>query len=493
MLDGACRFFERCGFSPYARFVDFVADASLTVDRREAELVSPATVDELLAAGALDASLSLAWERSVASIEGRKREIEGLAIASDERVEALVLFRSVADGNEILRLSARRAEPLAALVGALKASKARCDRGPQGLSRGDRLCHPGGTGLSTSERVHRVGGGPRRLTLHEGLFRHRRRRRLERQARWSPSARASPRASAASATWSPSAPARAASARARSPCSSRSRFAPTGPTWRFSTPTSTARARRAWRGSAPRRCFPARTVSSCRARRPASAWSRWGARSGVAGARLRQRRARRHLRVARDARIRAARRPARRGRLGALDYLLVDLPPGAERITQYAEYLGAETAFVLVTIPSDLSRGVVSRSIAALAKTPNRILGYVENMNGYYCRDCGSVRPLFAESNASISESRASAPCRSIPSSPPLAIAASRCPPATVARRGGPSPTWRGAFAKLGGVHEVSLRAVRSADEARRDGAARPRRACRSSTSVRSARTASRC
>ena len=120
VLDGACRFFERCGFSPYARFVDFVAGAPLPVERREAELVSPATVDELLAAGALDAPTALAWERSVPAIEGRKREIEGLAIASDVRVEAMVLFRSVADGSEILRLSARRAELLAALVGTLQ-------------------------------------------------------------------------------------------------------------------------------------------------------------------------------------------------------------------------------------------------------------------------------------------------------------------------------------------------------------------------------------
>jgi GNAT superfamily N-acetyltransferase len=119
-LDGACRFFERCGFSPYARFVDFAADAPLALERREGDLVSSATVDELLAAGAFDAPTALAWERSVPAIEGRKREIEGLAIASDVRVEALVLFRSVADGNEILRLSARRAEPLAALVGALQ-------------------------------------------------------------------------------------------------------------------------------------------------------------------------------------------------------------------------------------------------------------------------------------------------------------------------------------------------------------------------------------
>ncbi|TMA30796.1 MAG: Mrp/NBP35 family ATP-binding protein, partial [Deltaproteobacteria bacterium] len=80
---------------------------------------------------------------------------------------------------------------------------------------------------------------------------------------------------------------------------------------------------------------------------------------------------------------------------GKLDYLLVDLPPGAERIVQYAELLGPTALFVLVAIPSDMARGVVARSIDALAKTPNRILGYVENMDGYYCSDCERVKPLF--------------------------------------------------------------------------------------------------
>ena len=61
--------------------------------------VSPASVDELLVAGALDAPTALAWERSVPALQGRKREIEGLAIASEVRVEALVLFRSVANGT----------------------------------------------------------------------------------------------------------------------------------------------------------------------------------------------------------------------------------------------------------------------------------------------------------------------------------------------------------------------------------------------------------
>jgi ATP-binding protein involved in chromosome partitioning len=86
---------------------------------------------------------------------------------------------------------------------------------------------------------------------------------------------------------------------------------------------------------------------------------------------------------------------------GALDLLMFDLPPGAERTVQFADFLGPRTSFLLVTIPSEVSRGVVARSVAALAKGPNRVLGYVENMSGYYCRDCGEVKPLFASSGTS--------------------------------------------------------------------------------------------
>ena len=80
---------------------------------------------------------------------------------------------------------------------------------------------------------------------------------------------------------------------------------------------------------------------------------------------------------------------------GTLDVLLFDLPPGAERTVQYADFLGPKTSFVLVTIPSEVSRGVVARSVAALQKGSSRVLGYVENMSGYYCRDCDAIKPLF--------------------------------------------------------------------------------------------------
>jgi ATP-binding protein involved in chromosome partitioning len=86
---------------------------------------------------------------------------------------------------------------------------------------------------------------------------------------------------------------------------------------------------------------------------------------------------------------------------GTLDLLIFDLPPGAERTVQYADYLDPRTAFLLVTIPSQVSRGVVARSVAALSKEPRRILGYVENMSGYYCRECDEIKPLFVSSDLS--------------------------------------------------------------------------------------------
>jgi ATP-binding protein involved in chromosome partitioning len=108
---------------------------------------------------------------------------------------------------------------------------------------------------------------------------------------------------------------------------------------------------------------------------------------------------------------------------GALDYLLVDLPPGAERTVQYAEFLGPAAGLVLVTIPSDVSRGVVSRSIAALRKAPNCVLGYVENMKGYACSGCRTIRPLFPESGSI----DLGIPCLgSVPFDPDLAAACDR-------------------------------------------------------------------
>jgi ATP-binding protein involved in chromosome partitioning len=119
---------------------------------------------------------------------------------------------------------------------------------------------------------------------------------------------------------------------------------------------------------------------------------------------------------------------------GALDLLLFDLPPGTERTVQYADYLGPRTSFVLVTIPSEVARGVVARSAAALAKGRHRVLGYVENMSGYYCRDCRAIKPLFSATSgeAQSGASTLQIPCLgTVPFDPELASNCDRGVPVT--------------------------------------------------------------
>jgi hypothetical protein len=65
----------------------------------------------------------------------------------------------------------------------------------------------------------------------------------------------------------------------------------------------------------------------------------------------------------------------------------------------------------------------VARSLDALEKTPNWILGYVENMDGYYCSDCGQVKPLFPAQ----SQVKLDLPCLgSVPFDPDLAALCDR-------------------------------------------------------------------
>ena len=60
----------------------------------------PVTIDDL-AANDLLGDRQTCWERSVETLTARKDEIEGLAVASDERIEAFILY--LKDG-EILSL-----------------------------------------------------------------------------------------------------------------------------------------------------------------------------------------------------------------------------------------------------------------------------------------------------------------------------------------------------------------------------------------------------
>lgn len=92
---------------------------------------------------------------------------------------------------------------------------------------------------------------------------------------------------------------------------------------------------------------------------------------------------------------------------GELDFLLLDLPPGTDRLPNIAEILPDLGGTLVVTIPSEVSQLVVKKSVTlakTLLKTP--IIGLVENMSGYVCLQCGALGDLFHSGNPSAGSGR---------------------------------------------------------------------------------------
>ena len=82
---------------------------------------------------------------------------------------------------------------------------------------------------------------------------------------------------------------------------------------------------------------------------------------------------------------------------GTLDYLLLDLPPGTDRLPNVAELIPDLGGVVVVTIPSEVSQLIVKKSVTMardILKVP--IIGVVENMASYICQHCGEEEPLFS-------------------------------------------------------------------------------------------------
>jgi GNAT superfamily N-acetyltransferase len=98
----ACELFSASGYVQEALLTDYLlqcedGDVPEVADR----YVIPVTVDDLAANDLLGAAHPEAcWERSVETLTARKEEIAGLAIASDERIEAYILYLN----GEILSL-----------------------------------------------------------------------------------------------------------------------------------------------------------------------------------------------------------------------------------------------------------------------------------------------------------------------------------------------------------------------------------------------------
>ncbi len=100
-LAPTCALFNACGYAEEARLTDYVLDIEATAVA-PAGIVIPVTIDDLAANDLLgDRHPQSCWERTVETLTARKGDIEGLAVASDESIEAFILY--LRDG-EILSL-----------------------------------------------------------------------------------------------------------------------------------------------------------------------------------------------------------------------------------------------------------------------------------------------------------------------------------------------------------------------------------------------------
>ena len=80
---------------------------------------------------------------------------------------------------------------------------------------------------------------------------------------------------------------------------------------------------------------------------------------------------------------------------GELDYLLIDMPPGSDRIDNIRSLIPELAGAVEITIPSPLSQHIVSKSITKNNKMKVPIIGLVENMATYVCPHCDKEGKLF--------------------------------------------------------------------------------------------------
>ena len=94
----ACAFMEACGYRREDRFIDFEHPGGGNGNSPASELLIPVSLDELVTNDAFECRGTRCWQRSPESLIARKSELAGLAVASDRRIEAFLLYHDRTDG-----------------------------------------------------------------------------------------------------------------------------------------------------------------------------------------------------------------------------------------------------------------------------------------------------------------------------------------------------------------------------------------------------------
>lgn len=81
---------------------------------------------------------------------------------------------------------------------------------------------------------------------------------------------------------------------------------------------------------------------------------------------------------------------------GALDYLIVDLPPGTGDAQLSLSQLIPLTGAVIVTTPQEVALSDVKRAVQMFKKVQIPLLGVIENMSYYVCGNCHERTEIFS-------------------------------------------------------------------------------------------------
>lgn len=84
-------------------------------------------------------------------------------------------------------------------------------------------------------------------------------------------------------------------------------------------------------------------------------------------------------------------------RWSELDYLILDLPPGTGDIQLTMIQKIPVTAAVLVTTPQDIALLDAQKALAMFKKVDIPVLGVIENMSTYICKNCGHEAHIFGQ------------------------------------------------------------------------------------------------
>jgi len=82
---------------------------------------------------------------------------------------------------------------------------------------------------------------------------------------------------------------------------------------------------------------------------------------------------------------------------GALDYLIIDLPPGTGDTQLTMLQSIPVTGAVVVTTPQDVALDDARKGLEMFGKHDTPVLGIAENMSAFRCPDCGSKHAIFGE------------------------------------------------------------------------------------------------